>query len=78
VLRPLILGGWLDQGSAGCRAPATSQATEAIPPGRMAKPLCRHWREGIKREEQSGDARAIGSLEEVRWAILIPDELESE
>src|SRR6266850_6875202 len=34
-------------------------------------------REAMKREEQSGDGRAIAWLEEVRWAILIPDELES-
>ena len=33
-------------------------------------------REAIRRAERSGDQRVLGWLEDVRWAILIPDALE--
>jgi len=33
-------------------------------------------REAIRRSERSGDQRAIGLLEDVRWAILVPDAVE--
>jgi thioredoxin 1 len=35
-------------------------------------------REACKRAESAGDARLVGLLEDVRWAILIPDSLEKE
>ena len=33
-------------------------------------------REAIKRAERSGDQRVIGWLEDVRWAVLVPDAVE--
>jgi HEAT repeat protein/thiol-disulfide isomerase/thioredoxin len=35
-------------------------------------------REALRRAEKSGDQRVIGWLEDVRWAILIPDTLEQQ
>jgi HEAT repeat protein len=35
-------------------------------------------REAIKRAEKSGDQRALGLLEDVRWTILVPDAVEQQ
>ena len=35
-----------------------------------------HLREAIKRAERSGDLHTLGWLEDVRWAILVPDSVE--
>ena len=53
----------------------TTAMTTLVAAGQGALPAVR---EALKRAERSGDQRALGLLEDVRWSIIVPDAIEEQ